>query len=495
MPLRIHNSLTQQKEEFVPLNPPQVKFYNCGPTVYGEFHVGNARNFVVVDTIRRWLIARGYQVTYAQNITDVDDKIINRANEEGVAPEVITERYTKYFFDKLRQLGNMPADSHPRATQHIGGMIALIRRLVDRGHAYPTPDGSVWFEVGSFADYGKLSRMPLDQMKQGERVDDEMQRLKKSPLDFCLWKGVKPGEPSWKSPWGEGRPGWHIECSCMSMKTLGTETLDIHAGGSDLRFPHHENEIAQSEAATGKPFARYWIHNGMLSIDGSKMGKSLGNMKNIDDVLAVVDPLTLRYFLISANYRDKLDFTDNALHKCRSAMERTVTANREAARLLRDSAASPDWSADSELTALWTEFAEAMDDDFGTPRALAALAGATNLLNRRLLEAEKGGAKESVAAANALLLHLRGILGLGPELEKPDTDLSGEESERLRALAAELGAPTDGDGAALVVGLIARRAAARKAKDFALGDTIRQRLQEAGIVLEDKPGETTWKKA
>lgn len=493
MPIRIFNSLTSQKEEFVPLDPPKVKFYNCGPTVYGEFHIGNARNFVVVDVIRRWLIARGYQVTYAQNITDVDDKIINRANAEGVETTVITERYTKYFFEKLKELGNMPADHHPRALQHIGGMVALIRKLVDRGHAYPTPDGSVWFEVGSFADYGKLSRMPLDQMQQGERVDEAMQGMKKSPLDFGLWKAAKPGEPSWPSPWGAGRPGWHIECSCMSMKALGTETLDIHAGGSDLRFPHHENEIAQSEAATGKPFSRFWIHNGMLSIDGSKMGKSLGNMKNIDDVLAVVEPIALRYFLISGKYRDQLDFTESALHKCVSAMERTVTANREAARVLGATKAG-DWAADEELAKLWAEFADAMDDDFGTPRALAAMANTTSLLNRLLVDAQQGGAKDRLAAANALLLHMRGVLGLGPELEKADTALNPEATEKVRALAAELGAPTDGDGAALVAGLIALRASARKAKNFALGDQVRNQLTAMGIMLEDKPGETVWKK-
>jgi cysteinyl-tRNA synthetase len=492
MTIKLYNSLSRQKEDFEQLDPPKVRFYSCGPTVYGEFHIGNARTFVMADVLRRWLIERGYQVTYAQNITDVDDKIIDRANKEGVPASDIAERYTAYFFDKLAQLGNLPADHHPRATQHIGGMIGMISRLIKQGHAYASEDGSVWFDVASFKEYGKLSRMPLDQMQQGERVDSEQQKLKRSPIDFALWKAAKEGEPAWKSPWGMGRPGWHIECSCMSMKVLGTETLDIHAGGQDLRFPHHENEIAQSEASTGKPFVKYWVHQGLLDIEGEKMSKSLGNIRNLDDVLKFVDALTLRYFLISARYRDKLDFTQDSLHKCQSVVQRMVIARKEAERLLK---AAPelkgDWEQDAELGALWNEFAEGLDDDFNTPRALGALSKLTTTVNVLATETNL----ERLVRANALLLKMRNALGLGVELEKEDRELDEAMTAKLKGLVETLGSGNAGsDGAALVEQLIELRAAARKAKDFARADGIRKQLAEFGIVLEDKPGETLWKK-
>lgn len=499
MTLRIHNSLTRDKEDFIPLNPPRVLFYNCGPTVYGEFHIGNARNFVVFDVIRRWLLARGYDVQYVQNITDVDDKIINRANLEGVSPHAIAEKYTRYFLGKLEQLGNLPATAHPKATDHIPGMIAMISRLIERGHAYPSDDGSVWYEVGTFREYGKLSRMPLDQMQQGERVDAEQQRRKRSPLDFALWKASKPGEPAWDSPWGTGRPGWHIECSCMSMTTLGTETLDIHAGGSDLRFPHHENEIAQSEGATGKPFARYWIHNGMLDIEGEKMSKSLGNVKSIDDMLALVDALTLRYFLISARYRDKLDMTEDNINKCRSAVDRMTQACREARETLEAVTRDLAWVRDPELKALDEEFGEAMDDDFNTPRALGALAKSVNLLNTIRLDVARGEGPQRLARCLAMVEHLRDVLGLGDKLQKAQDDFEPALLDRLKALYTELIPETAQQighrpPAQMIDDLIVARAAARKNKDFARGDAIRNKLGALGILLEDKPGKTIWRR-
>jgi len=499
MPIQIYNSLTRRKEEFQPQNPPRVLFYNCGPTVYGHFHIGNARNFVVFDVIHRWLRHRGYDVRYVQNITDVDDKIIRRAAEEGVTPGTVAEKYTAYFFEKLRELGNLPASDYPRATRHIGPIIGLIKQLVDKGHAYATDDGSVWFQVSSFQDYGKLSRMPLDQMQQGERVDDAVQKMKRSPMDFALWKAAKEGEPAWDSPWGKGRPGWHIECSCMSMKALGSETIDIHGGGVDLRFPHHENEIAQSEAATGRPFANYWIHNGMLDIEGEKMSKSLGNIKTIDDVLGIVDPLTLRYFLISARYRDKLDFTSDNLRKCRSAVDRLITANKEADRVLSGVTADEGWDADADFRALNEEFGAAMDDDFNTPGALGALNKLVTMLNTLRTQVENR--EESpirLARGYALLNDLRDAIGLGQALEPRAGGLGEEACEAVLELlgsihpaAKEQQPPAE----QALDELIRLRAEARKSKDFATADKIRDDLAKAGILLEDKPGETVWKLA
>jgi cysteinyl-tRNA synthetase len=487
--------MTRQKEEFVPQNEHGVTFYSCGPTVYGEFHVGNARTFVSTDVIRRWLLQRGYHVRYVQNITDIDDKIIARAQKEGTSADAIAEKYTAYFLQRLGSLGNLPADEHPLATKHIGGMIALIRQLETKGHAYPTPDGSVWFDVQSFKEYGKLSQRPLDQMRQGERVDDRIAGLKKSPLDFALWKAAKIGEPFWNSPWGEGRPGWHIECSCMAMRALRTETIDIHAGGVDLIFPHHENEIAQSEAATGKPFARFWIHCGMLDIDGEKMSKSLGNMMYIDDVLAKIDALTLRYFFISARYRDKLDYTEDNLHKCASAAERMVNAARSVAQLLANETHDRSWKQQPDLLAFWNEFAEAMDDDINTPRALGVLAQVVTLLNTRRTAVENGeGDRRVLSRTAALLDEMRFVLGLTESLERQDDSLPPETLKALRSLLTELGGKDSDDPNRVMDQLIARRHLARSERQFAVADRIRSALTSHGILLEDKPTGTVWKK-
>ncbi len=497
MPLIIYNSLTRRKEEFVPLDPERVLFYNCGPTVYGEFHIGNARNFVVFDVIRRWLGARGYTVEYVQNITDVDDKIIAKAAEERTTPEMVAERYTAYFLQKLSDLGNLPATAHPRATQHIGAMIAMIRTLEEKGHAYASSDGSVWFSVESFPEYGKLSGLPLDQMQSAGRLSEEEKARKRSPLDFALWKGAKEGEPAWDSPWGRGRPGWHIECSCMSIRVLGSETIDLHGGGVDLRFPHHENEIAQSECATGKPFARYWLHNGMLDIDGEKMSKSLGNVRTIDDVLARTDRLTLRYFLLTARYRDKLELSDASFQSAQSAVRRLVTAGREAGQRLRFATIDASWRKDPACAALWEEFAAGMDDDFNTPVALAAIAKAVTEVNRARTEVEAGAGPELLLARWAALLEqMRFHLGLGEELEEGEEEGFDPATDgALRTLAGEAGVDASGvEAAELVTRLVEARTGARKAKNFALADQLRDGLQQLGIALEDKPGETIWRR-
>ncbi|MEO8376378.1 MAG: cysteine--tRNA ligase [Candidatus Sumerlaeota bacterium] len=471
MPIQIFNSLTRQKELFTPLDPAgkRVLFYACGPTVYGKFHIGNARTFVNTDVIRRWLVHRGYDVQFVMNITDVDDKIIKKANDEGVTSEEIAARYTEYFLSMLARMGNLPATDNPKATEHIPQMIAMIARLIDRGHAYASADGSVWFDVASFRDYGKLSRMPLVDMKQGERVDSEQQKLKRSPLDFALWKSAKPGEPAWPSPWGNGRPGWHIECSCMSMEALHTETIDIHSGGSDLKFPHHENEIAQSECATGKPFARYWMHLGMLDVEGMKMSKSLGNVKNIDEVMELIDPLVLRYFLMSARYRDKIDYSESNIHQCRSAITRMKNAEIGARNYTKEIKAN-DWKSDSELSAIWNEFADGMDDDFNTPRAIAAIARLVTLLNSRIgVDRDK----DRVSRASALLAEMRDALGLTKDLEqKPDDGISEAEIEALKD----------------------QRTQAKKDRNFTLADQIRKDLLAKGVQLEDLRSETIWKR-
>lgn len=492
MTIRLYNTVTRQKEDFVPLDPAgrKVFFYNCGPTVYAPFHIGNARNFVLMDVVRRWLVHRGYDVFYAQNITDVDDKIIDRARQENRSPEAVAETYTRVFLEHLALLGNLPASSHPKATNYIPAMIEDIASLIETGHAYPTADGSVWYHVASFADYGKLSRRPLDQMEQGERVSEDQQSLKKSPMDFALWKGAKPGEPAWETPWGKGRPGWHIECSCMASRLVqaehGRPTLDIHAGGLDLQFPHHENEIAQAEAISGKPFAKYWLHNGFLNIDGEKMSKSLGNFLRIDEVLERMDALSVRFFLISSHYRAPQDMTDDALEAAKNGVGRILNAEREARLLFEqypEGSPRPGSPADDMVKLLGSEFDSAMDDDFNTPQAIAVIFKVV----RQILDAVRMTQLEFLEDSELYraklffllseLTRMRKVLGLTADLEP-----------KAQALGS------DGLTEDLLNILIETRAEARKAKQFALGDLIRDRLAAAGIALEDRPGATTvWK--
>lgn len=498
MGLQLYNTFTRSLEPFVPLDPAgrKVTFYNCGPTVYGPFHVGNARNYIVADVLRRWLEHIGYQVRFVQNITDVDDKIIARATEEKRSTDAVAEDYTRMFFDHAGRLGVRRADVHPKATEFIPDMIAMIGRLIEKKHAYTSPDGSVWFNVESFSRYGELSKKPLEELREGERVVAAQQQLKRHPGDFALWKASKPGEPSWPSPWGPGRPGWHIECSCMATALLG-ETIDIHMGGVDLVFPHHENERAQSECATEKAFVRYWIHNGFLNVrddrtgEEAKMSKSLGNFFRIDEVLERYDALTVRHFLISAQYRSPLTFSEGNLKASKAAVRRIVDALRRAERLLGNAGGDepiekylPELSTRDRFEALRAEFSNAMNDDLNTPVALGAVFGAVQELNRAMDEVERPtvDASDSSSAITVRVWQrlLRDeflkVLGLDPVLAADDQ-------------------PADALVPALLELLIAVRAEARKRKLYDLADLVRTQLQANGITLEDTPSGTVWKRS
>lgn len=487
MALVVFNTFTRRKEEFVPLEPPNVRMYNCGPTVYDTFHIGNARNFIVVDVIRRYLMYKGYKVKFVQNITDVDDKIIARAQKEGVSTEEIARRYTEYYFKYINLLGIMPADENPRATEYIPQMIEFVQKLLQKGAAYVV-DGDVFFRIKSYPHYGELSGKKIEELKKGARV--EVDPRKEDPLDFALWKSAKPGEPYWESPWGNGRPGWHIECSVMSMAHLG-ETLDIHSGGIDLVFPHHENERAQSESLTNKQFVRYWIHNGFLNIESQKMSKSLGNILTIDSVLEEYEPEVVRYFLISAHYRHPLDYSKKNLQEAKSAWQRLVdsiiTTDEVIRLLMRNGAVAEsdivqmNQTLQEKTRGFRSKFEEAMDDDFNTAEALAALfsiIGEINTLRERINQQLKsGGSPEPgnisyLSALNKLLKELTSVLGFRlPE---------------KRMLSTEL---TDN----LIRVLIDVRHRARQEKLFEFADMIRSRLNELGIVLEDHPQGTIWK--
>lgn len=481
--MQIYNTLTRQKEEFNPADPPNVLFYNCGPTVYDYFHIGNARNFVIADTIRRYLAYRGYKVTFVQNLTDVDDKIIKKANEEGVSASEIADKYTKIFFEQCNALGIQPADQHPKATESIHQMQEMIKTLIDKGHAYEV-EGDVYFSVRSFPGYGELSHKNPDDLREGARV--EVNAKKKDPLDFALWKAAKPGEPSWDSPWGKGRPGWHIECSAMATSRLA-ETIDIHSGGVDLIFPHHENERAQSQAATGKPFVKYWLHNGFLNIDSRKMSKSLGNFFTINEVLDKYDPLTVKFFLLSAHYRHPLDFTEENMEAAKSASRRILDSLATADKVLQlepvgadETPAAPE---DTEKgKSLRDSFKESMDDDFNTARALGVIHDVATSLHEvisRLEETQEKKSKKIFASSiimyRDLLKEMLGILGLDPSLSADEVS-SNEMSGKLIELLIEL------------------RSTLRDKKEYALADKIRDRLDDLGIILEDRPQGTIWKK-
>ncbi len=465
MALAVYNTMTRKKENFVPLIEGRVNFYACGPTVYDYFHIGNARPLIMFDVFRRHLEYRGYDVNYIVNITDIDDKIINRAAAEGVDFHEITRRYTDAFFDGCEKLGVRPASVHPRATDNIEGMIALVTRLIESGHAYET-GGDVYYDISSFPGYGKLSGRDIDRMQAGARVD--VDDRKQNPLDFALWKSAKPGEPSWESPWGPGRPGWHIECSVMSMRYAG-DTLDIHAGGQDLIFPHHENEIAQSEGATGKPFARYWLHNGFLDIEGQKMSKSLGNFLTVKDILAKYDPMAIRVFFLLKHYRSPIDFSEERIREALAALERLRNAYRKAVRIL--GRASGAETGSKEVKDAKNGLLEAMDDDFNTAGAMGYLFDIARMVNIVQEDAPEaagvaGAAKDVFDSIGA------GVLGISFETE----------------LAA------DGLSDSLMNLIVDIRARARKDKNWPLSDLIRDRLGELGIAIEDRPDGTTWTK-
>jgi cysteinyl-tRNA synthetase len=489
MALRIHNTLTGKKEEFVPLVEGKVGMYVCGVTVYDLCHVGHARAGVVFDTLYRYLRHRGYDVTYVRNFTDIDDKIIRRAGETGMGWKAVAEKYIAEFKTDMGGLGLAPATVEPRATDHIGGMIALISTLMANGVAYES-GGDVFFSVERFKGYGKLSKRNLDEMQAGARVD--VDEKKGNPLDFALWKGSKPGEPSWESPWGPGRPGWHIECSVMSQEYLG-DTIDIHGGGRDLIFPHHENEIAQSEAATGKPFVRYWIHNGFVNIDQEKMSKSLGNILTIKQILREWHPEVLRLFLLSSHYRSPLDFSFEALAEARTALDRFYAAlqavREEVARPAAPTGRGQDpvvvTAARQTIEGFRSRFEEAMDDDFNTAQALGHLHDLLRQVNT-LLGLSKGRPTEEIAGlmkTGADLVSWAGVL-FGLFRDDPECYLEGRKREGI----AKLGIAEEE-----ILRAIGERAEARKQKDWKRADDIRNGLLGRGVVLEDSASGTKWK--
>ena len=485
--IRIHDSLTGQKQDLRPIRPGEVRMYLCGDTVYDFCHIGHARSKVAFDVVRRHLAHRGYRVVFVRNITDIDDKIIRRAAEVGEPIEVFTERYINAMHEDYDRLGILRPDHEPRATQYVPGMVALAQRLIERGHAYVVDDGDVMYSVSSFEGYGKLSGKKLADLRAGARI--EIDTAKRDPLDFVLWKRAKPGEPSWQSPWGLGRPGWHIECSVMSADILGDE-FDIHAGGMDLKFPHHENEIAQSCAATGAHFAHLWMHNGFVNVDDEKMSKSLGNFFTLRAVLdsgKVRHPEVLRYFLIGSQYRGPINYSLTQIEQADAALGRLYTALRglDAAPV-----AAPVMPVGQGADpAAWQAFHAAMDDDFNTPEALAVLQGLASEINRATAA---GDAVRATSVARTLR-EMGAVLGV---LTLPAEDWF--RATGLQAAAGDGGAAGAGADAwddARIEAAIAGRRAARQAKDFKRSDEIRDELAAAGIVLEDKPGGVTvWRR-
>ena len=469
--MKIYNTLTKKKEEFVPIEPGKVRMYVCGPTVYNLIHIGNARPMIVFDTVRRYMEHKGYEVNYVSNFTDVDDKIIKKSVEEGVSAEVISERYIEECKKDMASMNVRPATVHPQATKEIAGMEEMIETLIEKGHAYPAADGTVYFRTRSFKEYGKLSHKNLDDLEGGKRsLLVSGQDQKEDPLDFVLWKPKKEGEPAWESPWCEGRPGWHIECSVMSKKYLGDE-IDIHAGGEDLIFPHHENEIAQSEAANGKNFARYWMQNAFLNIDNHKMSKSAGNFFTVRDIVAKYDPMVLRFFMLSAHYRSPLNFSAELMEAAANGLDRIRTAVSTLAFKAQNAEAAELSDAEKELLekaqAYADKFDQAMDDDFNTADALAAIFELVKFANTL------GEESHSKAFWNAL----------GEEI-KTLADICGLTVETKQELLAED-----------IEALIQERQDARKAKNFARADEIRNELLEKGIVLEDTREGVKWKRA
>jgi cysteinyl-tRNA synthetase len=455
--LQIYNSLTKQKEPFTPITPNKIRLYVCGVTVYDYCHIGHARTYLAFDVIIRFLRSQGYEVTYVRNITDIDDKIIQRAQTNGESPDDLVARFIKVMYEDFDALNILRPDHEPRATQTIPEMLQMIQVLIDKGFAYAADNGDVYYRVARFKAYGKLSGQHVDQLRCGERV--EVNEDKEDPLDFVLWKAAKPDEPSWDSPWGAGRPGWHLECSCMTKKVLG-EHFDIHGGGSDLRFPHHENEIAQSEAANDGPYANYWVHSGMVQVNTEKMSKSLGNFFVIRDVLAQYPAEVVRYFLISGHYRSEINYSDDNLQQAWNALRRLYTALRDA----------PEHGA--QLMPEYIErFNTVMLDDFNTPEALAILFDLAREANR----AKDQGALQQVASLALTLKHLGGLLGV----------LQLDPACFLQA-----GQGVDADA---VEALIAQRNAARAAQDWTQADAIREQLTAMGVVLEDRNGQTVWK--
>ena len=455
----IYNSMTRKKEQFQPLHEGKVGIYACGPTVYNYFHIGNARPFITFDVLRRQLEREGYEVTFVQNFTDIDDKMIRRAGEEGITVKELGERFIGEYYKDAKALGIRPATVHPKATEHIAEIIALVQRLVDNGHAYPGKSGDVYYRVSAFPGYGKLSGQSVEDREMGasERLDVETD--KENPADFVLWKAQKPGEPAWESPWGMGCPGWHIECSAMSMKYLG-ETFDIHCGGKDLLFPHHENEIAQSEGATGKPFARYWMHNGFINVDNQKMSKSLGNFFTVRDIAKEYDLEAVRLFMLSAHYRSPINFSRDQIAAAYASLTRLYTARDNMKHLLASAKDQPLTQEETDflgrVKADEKRFDDAMDDDLNTADALGAI---FELVKDANVSLNAGSSKAAVEGALGSLKALCDVLGI---LQKEE-DALPEDIQRM----------------------VDERALARKNKDWKRSDELRDAIKAAGYILED----------
>ena len=460
--LQIYNSLTRQKETFQPINPPQVRMYVCGMTVYDYCHLGHARVMVVFDTVYRYLQASGYVVDYVRNITDIDDKIIKRAAENSEPIDALTGRFIDAMHEDEDALNVLRPSEEPRATGNIPEMLGMIQTLLDKGYAYQGKNGDVYYDVSRFAGYGKLSGRKLDELRAGERI--AVDEVKDDPLDFVLWKAAKPGEPAWDAPWGAGRPGWHIECSAMSQKLLG-DHFDIHGGGSDLQFPHHENEIAQSEGCTGHKHVNYWMHNGFIRVNDEKMSKSLGNFFTIREVLQHYRAAEIRFFILNSHYRSQLNYSTEQLDAARAALTRLYTAVR--------GLPAAEVASQSEFE---SRFRNAMDDDFNTPEAISVLFELASEINR----VRKAQGDTAAAPLGRLLQHLAGMLGL----------LQDEAESWFKGSAGDKGL----DDAAIEA-LIQQRLAARKGKNWAESDRIRDELKAQGIVLEDAAGGTTWRRA
>ncbi|HIT73650.1 cysteine--tRNA ligase [Tyzzerella sp. An114] len=467
--MKLYNTLTRKKEEFVPMEEGKVKMYVCGPTVYNFIHIGNARPYVVFDTVRRYFEYKGYDVTYVQNFTDVDDKIIKKANEENTTMDVIANRYIEEAFTDADGLNVKRATVHPRVTQEIENIIKMISELIEKGYAYED-NGTVYFDTKAFNEYGKLSKKNLDELIAGASERVQQDDAKKNSTDFVLWKPQKPGEPKWSSPWGDGRPGWHIECSVMAKKYLG-ETIDIHAGGEDLIFPHHENEIAQSECCNGKPFARYWLHNGFITVDNEKMSKSAGNFFTVRDIVAHFPYEVIRFFILNGHYRMPINFSDELMKSCQNGLERIKNCKNSLVYYI-DNCKKADMTEDeekqlAEIDKFRVQFEEAMDDDFNTADAITAIYELVRFINKSITdEVSKAFAEKEMEMFN----RLTSVLGL---LEK--------EKEK-----------TEDPDTAMIEELIAKRTEAKKNKDFATADAIREELSQMGITIKDTRQGVQW---
>lgn len=466
--MKLFNTLTRQKEDFVPLEEGNVKMYSCGPTVYNFFHIGNARPFIIFDTLRRYLEYRGYKVTFVQNFTDIDDKMINRANKEGITVKELADKYIAEYYTDACGLGIKEATIHPKATESMEDIVSLVRRLEEKGFAYVV-DGDVYFDTRSFKDYGKLSHQKQDDLESGARIDVDSR--KRDPMDFALWKTQKPGEPAWDSPWGKGRPGWHIECSAMVQRYLG-DTIDIHSGGQDLIFPHHENEIAQSEAATGKPFARYWLHNGFINIDNEKMSKSAGNFFTVRDIAGQYDYEVVRFFMLSAHYRSPINFSHDLMEQSKNGLDRLYNclgnlkhlyenADNLAIKDLEPGETLKENMLKEKLQAYKLKFIDAMEDDLNTADAISVLFEMVKEINTSSTAVFRTS-RETIEYSAGILKELGGVLGI---LQKEKKDEHSDEIEEL----------------------LSQRQQARKDKNWKLADEIRDKLKGMGITLEDTP--------